>query len=53
MGGVEPQVKAHIQGNLNMGNDKTKLIAVVTALVPYIGYPKSLNALNAIDEIAK
>ena len=36
-----------------MGNDKTKLIAVVTALVPYIGYPKSLNALNAIDEIAK
>ena len=53
MGGVEPQVKAHIQGNLNMGNDKTKLIAVVTALVPYIGYPKSLNALNVIDEIAK
>nr|WP_273404679.1 carboxymuconolactone decarboxylase family protein [Campylobacter avium] len=52
MGGAEPQVKAHIQGNLNMGNDRAKLIAVVTALIPYIGYPRSLNALNAIDEIA-
>lgn len=52
MGGAEPQVKAHIQGNLNMGNDRAKLIAVVTALIPYIGYPRSLNALNAIDEIS-
>ena len=52
MGGAEPQVKAHVQGNLNMGNDRAKLIAVVTALIPYIGYPRSLNALNAIDEVA-
>ncbi len=52
MGGAEPQVKAHVQGNLNMGNDRAKLIAVVTALIPYIGYPRSLNALGAIDEVA-
>ena len=51
MGGAESQLKGHIQGNLNIGNDRAKLIAVVTALVPYIGYPRSLNALNAIDEV--
>ena len=53
MGGLEPQVKAHIQGNVNMGNDRDKLIAVVTALIPYIGYPRALNALSAIDEVAQ
>lgn len=51
LGGVEPQVKAHIQGNLNIGNDRKILIATTTALIPYIGYPRSLNALNAIDEM--
>lgn len=53
MGGAERQVRAHVHGNLNMGNDKARLIAVVTALIPYIGYPRSLNALNAIDEVVE
>ncbi|OCR16142.1 carboxymuconolactone decarboxylase family protein [Helicobacter pullorum] len=53
MGGAEPQLRAHIAGNLRNGNDRAKLTAVITALVPYIGYPRSLNALSAIDEIAK
>lgn len=51
LGGVESQVKAHIQGNLNMGQSRKSLISVVTALIPYIGYPRSLNALSAIDEL--
>lgn len=53
MGGAEPQLRAHIAGNLRNGNDRAKLTAVITALVPYIGYPRSLNALSAIDEIAQ
>lgn len=53
MGGAEPQLKAHITGNLRNGNDRAKLIAVITALVPYIGYPRSLNALSAIDDITR
>lgn len=51
MGGADSQVRAHIAGNLRTGNDRKKLVAVVTALVPYIGYPRSLNALSALDEI--
>lgn len=53
LGGCEPQVKGHIQGNLNVGNDKEFLIETVTQLLPYIGYPRSLNALRCIDEVTK
>ncbi len=53
MGGTDSQVRGHIQGNLNVGNDRQKLIDVTTQLLPYIGYPRTLNALNAINEITK
>ena len=52
LGGCEPQVKAHIGGNLKVGNDKEFLIETVTQLLPYIGYPRALNALRCIDEVA-
>ena len=51
LGGCEPQVKAHIQGNLNVGNDKATLLAVTTQLLPYIGYPRTLNAIACLNEI--
>ena len=51
LGGCEPQVKGHVAGNLKVGNDRTRLIDLVTQLLPYIGYPRTLNALRAIDEI--
>jgi 4-carboxymuconolactone decarboxylase len=51
LGGCEPQVKGHVQGNLNVGNDKSVLLATVTQLLPYIGYPRSLNAIRCINEV--
>lgn len=51
LGGCESQVKAHVTGNLKIGNDRERLIDVVTQLLPYIGYPRSLNALRVIDEV--
>jgi len=51
LGGCDPQVKAHVAGNLRIGNDRKRLIDVVTQLLPYIGYPRSLNALRTIDEV--
>lgn len=50
-GGCEPQLKGHIQGNVTVGNNKQKLLDVVTALIPYIGYPRSLNAIRCINEV--
>ena len=44
-------MKGHVRGNLNVGNDRARLIEVVTQLLPLIGYPRSLNAINAINEV--
>jgi 4-carboxymuconolactone decarboxylase len=52
LGGCDPQVKGHVAANLNVGNDRQLLISVTTALLPFIGYPRTLNALAAINEIA-
>jgi 4-carboxymuconolactone decarboxylase len=51
LGGCDPQVKGHVAANLNVGNDRARLIDVVTQLLPFIGYPRTLNALRAIDEV--
>lgn len=51
LGGCEPQVKGHIQGNVNVGNGKDILLATVTQLLPYIGYPRTLNAIACLNEV--
>ncbi|MEZ2391658.1 carboxymuconolactone decarboxylase family protein [bacterium RCC_150] len=50
LGGCEPQAKGHVAANLNVGNSRAMLLEVVTQLLPYIGYPRTLNALRVIDE---
>lgn len=52
-GGCEPQLTAHAKGNMNMGNDKAFLLDVVSQCVPYIGYPRSLNAITCINKAAE
>ncbi len=52
-GGCEPQLTSHGKGNLNLGNDKDFLIRVVSQCLPYIGYPRSLNAINCINKAAE
>ncbi len=52
-GGCEPQLAAHAKGNMNMGNDKEFLIRVVSQCLPYIGYPRSLNAITCVNKAAE
>ena len=52
LGGCDPQVRGHVAGNLNVGNDRQRLISVITVLLPFIGYPRALNALAAVNEVA-
>lgn len=52
-GGCEPQLIAHAKGNMNLGNDKEFLIKVVSQCLPYIGYPRSLNAITYIKKAAE
>ena len=51
LGGCENQLKGHTQGNLVVGNDKEKLISAITVMMPYIGFPRTLNALAVVNEI--
>jgi 4-carboxymuconolactone decarboxylase len=51
-GGCDPQVRGHVAANLNVGNDRALMIEVVTQLLPFIGYPRTLNALVAVDAVA-
>ena len=51
LGGCKSQVKGHIQGNLNVGNNKETLLSVTNQLLPYIGYPRTLNAINCLNEV--
>lgn len=51
-GGCENQLRGHTAGNFGVGNDKEKLYSVVEQCMPYIGYPRSLNAMSIIDEVA-
>lgn len=51
LGGCESQVKAHINGNLSVGNSRETLISVISQCVPYIGFPRTLNALSCLNEV--
>ena len=52
-GGCEPQLAGHTAGNLGVGNDKQFLINVISQCMPYIGYPRTLNALRVVNEVCK
>jgi 4-carboxymuconolactone decarboxylase len=51
LGGTESQMKGHIRGNANVGNDRQSLINLMTQLLPYVGYPRTLNAISCLNEV--
>ena len=52
LGCCDPQAKAHVNGNLGVGNTRQDLIDAATIGLPYIGYPRTLNAISAINAVA-
>ena len=52
LGGCEPQLRAHTGGNLSVGNTRQDLIDTIMVAMPYIGFPRTLNALAVVNEIA-
>ncbi|MCH5278241.1 MAG: carboxymuconolactone decarboxylase family protein [Christensenellaceae bacterium] len=51
-GGCEPQLTSHAAANMRIGNDKAFLIKIISQCLPYIGYPRSLNALRCVNDAA-
>lgn len=52
-GGCEPQLTSHAGANMRIGNDKAFLIKVISQCLPFIGYPRSLNALQCVNTAAQ
>jgi len=51
LGGTEPQIKGHIQGNVNVGNGRETMLSLMTQLLPYVGYPRALNAIRCLNDV--
>ena len=52
-GGCDPQAIAHTKANICLGNDQDFLIKVVSQNIPFVGYPRSLNAIDCIEKAGK
>lgn len=51
MGGCDPQLETHVHGALNVGLTKDEIVEVVMTLIPYIGFPKALNAMAVVKRV--
>ena len=50
-GCCDPQANAQVNGHLGGGTPRQDLIDAVTVALPYIGYPRTLNAISAINAV--
>ena len=51
LGTGEPQYKSHVAGTLAAGATKEEVIGIITVMNPYIGFPRTLNALRIANEV--
>ena len=47
------QLKAHINGALNAGNTPIEIRETIYQCAPFIGFPKTLNAISVFNEVIK
>ncbi len=52
-GGCEAQLRVHINGALNVGLSREKIIEVFIQCIPYVGFPRVLNAVTAAKTVFK
>ncbi len=51
MGGCDKQLGTHVRGAFNVGLTESEIVEAVMTLVPYIGFPKALNALAVVKRV--
>ena len=50
-GGCEAQLEVHINGVLNVGVSKDKVVETFLQCIPYTGFPKVLNAITVAKKV--
>lgn len=53
MGGCDAQLETHVHGAFNVGLTESEIIEVVMTLIPYIGFPKALNAMSVVKRVVE
>ena len=53
LGGTDLQIKSHATGNLKVGNSRETVISAITFCLPFIGFPRTLNAINIAKEVSQ
>lgn len=53
LGGCEAQLKAHAAANAREGATRANLIDALQAALPYLGFPRTLNALAVVKDVMK
>src|SRR5947209_8766566 len=51
MGGADRQLQTHVHGAFNVGLTEAEILEVIMTLVPYIGFPKALNAIAVVKRV--
>jgi 4-carboxymuconolactone decarboxylase len=51
MGDCERQLETHVHGALNVGLTQAEVVEAVMTLIPYVGFPKALNALAVVKRV--
>lgn len=51
LGHALPQLKAHINGALNLGIRHAEIVEILMQMAVYAGFPAALNAVNAAAEV--
>ena len=50
-GGCEPQLRVHLHGALNVGVPREEIVEALIHCVPYVGFPRVLNAVFVAKEV--
>jgi 4-carboxymuconolactone decarboxylase len=51
MGGCDRQLETHVHGAFNVGLSESEIVEAVMTLIPYIGFPKALNAMAVVKRV--
>jgi 4-carboxymuconolactone decarboxylase len=53
MGGCDPQLETHVHGAFNAGLTEAEIVEAVMTLIPYIGFPRALNAMSVVKRVVE
>lgn len=51
MGGCDRQLETHVHGAFSVGLTENEIVEAVMTLIPYLGFPRALNAMAVVKRV--